>query len=715
MSIQSDAEAAANVAVGGTDRSGLFYDSTTHIWRTKNQAGTLANLVTGVDSVTNSDGTLTISPTTGAVIASRAAITTDVSVPAGSNAATIQANVVSNTKLAQMAANTIKGNNTGGTANAADLTATQTTAMLDVATTSLKGLESAADKQRNDNWFNKAFFNVLDNGISPANSGATNVTAWNALMTTMANSSGTVYFPGAATPYDFASVCNIPAGVHLKVLGGGPTSRTSDAFGVIIRTTSATADIFSCSDWIQEFVNLTFRTTPVRSGGAAIAAGNNVGIKVIDCEFNAMFNGIVFTGGAQAGNLAVVDTCHFTDSVNFSIQVDGANSNMIIRGCTADCTIASVAHVEVNQCGSLLMSDCDWIHAVNNMRLNPDSGTKGVFSLYCTNTFFDTASGSSVKFQGGAAGTNIQRIKFVNCWFSGSVTGVEFAASSSTNAPTAIDFTTCDIFTNSANGVLATFVQDFALTSCRIANNATAGINTVAAAGSVTKFNIQNCTIGPTAGVGANGIGVNIQAGTYGGYILTCNDVRGNTSNNNITDNGTVATTDLKRIGDNMGHLLKGAMSSQGATPLSVPVTTETLVLSARIPANAVAVGQVFRIQVIGVMSGSNAVTYRCRAGAAGTTGDTLAWTAVASAVGTANGRHGCTIYVTIRSIGAGGTLQAEGMQYSESAAAVAWQSTVVAVAATAVIATNAAWFLDVTLSQTVGTSLIQQAVIEAL
>jgi hypothetical protein len=49
---------------------------------------------------------------------------------AGVTGANIATNTVANTNLAQMATNTIKGNNTGGTANAADLTAAQVAAIL---------------------------------------------------------------------------------------------------------------------------------------------------------------------------------------------------------------------------------------------------------------------------------------------------------------------------------------------------------------------------------------------------------------------------------------------------------------------------------------------------------------------------------------------------------------------------------------------------------
>lgn len=48
----------------------------------------------------------------------------------GSASSTIQSNTVSNSKLAQMPANTIKGNNTAGLANAVDLTVTQVNSML---------------------------------------------------------------------------------------------------------------------------------------------------------------------------------------------------------------------------------------------------------------------------------------------------------------------------------------------------------------------------------------------------------------------------------------------------------------------------------------------------------------------------------------------------------------------------------------------------------
>jgi hypothetical protein len=62
------------------------------------------------------------------------ALTGDVTNTVGTVATTIANNVVSNAKLAQMATLTVKGNNTGGTANALDLTMAQLAAILPVST-----------------------------------------------------------------------------------------------------------------------------------------------------------------------------------------------------------------------------------------------------------------------------------------------------------------------------------------------------------------------------------------------------------------------------------------------------------------------------------------------------------------------------------------------------------------------------------------------------
>jgi hypothetical protein len=68
----------------------------------------------------------------GTPLLTRAALTGDVTASQASNATTIATNVVTNTKLAQAPTLTLKGNNTGGTANVIDLTASQVKTMLSI-------------------------------------------------------------------------------------------------------------------------------------------------------------------------------------------------------------------------------------------------------------------------------------------------------------------------------------------------------------------------------------------------------------------------------------------------------------------------------------------------------------------------------------------------------------------------------------------------------
>ncbi len=86
----------------------------------------------------------------------------DISVTASGAIWTIDAGVVSNAKLGTVPTATFKGRITAATGAPEDMTATQATSLLDVATTSVKGVMSAADKTKLDGIATGATANATD-------------------------------------------------------------------------------------------------------------------------------------------------------------------------------------------------------------------------------------------------------------------------------------------------------------------------------------------------------------------------------------------------------------------------------------------------------------------------------------------------------------------------------------------------------------------------
>lgn len=568
------------------------------------------------------------------------------------------------------------------------------------ATIGTAGFMAAADKLFLSKQQNAQIL-VTSNAYSNlAVDGATDdLAALNLLYTNAPDHSVLIFPPGVML---LSNTATIPTGKHFAHKGAGEEK-------TYFQSTHQTADIISVGDWQNTFEDITFKSTnttttsiqtlPVgtinvistanfansgsctiatttgwqtvaytgktsntltgctggtgntsnggavifKTAGYAINSGTNSYIFIKDCGFSFLFNGWL-----NNATLCGIYNCDFTSTINFDIQFNGPNVNAIVHNCTFDGLPQAVSHIEVNQCGSLLISDCDIIRGINNLRINPTS-PNGCFGIYTVNTYFDTASGSSVKFMGSG---NIQRVKIANCWLSGSVNGLEFTSTAAT-LPTAIDITNCDFYSNSANGILAIggTVQDWSITQCRIAGNITAGINTSASTVHVPR--IVNNRIGPTGGIGANGTGIILGAGTYSSINIVDNDITGNTTAA-ITDSGATSTISKTIIGNTPSYVWPGGRTSISAAT-ATSGTGETIIYQLVIPTNTVIVGTTFRIRAFGVTAASGNPTFRVRLGTAGTVADTaVCATAIITSAAAAFAE--VEFLITVRAVGAGGT-----------------------------------------------------------
>lgn len=702
-------------------------------WETYDSGGNTLGGSGIVASVSNADGTTTVTGSATNPVVSRAAITGDVAIPGASTTstlATVNSNVGtfgSNSRIPTYTINS-KGLTTassdtpilttpsgqtpvGATRSIAttapltgggDLSADRTLA-ISAATTTTAGSQSAVDKLKQDN----AWYDIVAQGGADR-TGIVDATAiiQAAIDSVATAGGGIVYIPRGTFKVTAA----------ITITGNFVTVRGASRVASKLVPTQATGNIFTVSGIFNRFEYIRIEPTSFtnRTAGYAIeftSTASNCGCQWVDIL--GMWSAIKATGqlcrledmnirecgyGAANGCMVLIDS--FTDQYLSKLVCD--------NGVTPpNAPQATFAGIRITNLSSLLMSDCQIIHCQVGLDAIPTS-TNTIPSIYCMNTFFDNGT-IGARFTPGSG--NIYRCRFMGVWFSSSSTaGVQLLGASING----LDFIGCEFYGNPI-GIDAQAATEWGVRASRFAGNTANAIKTTA--GATHSFTISDNVIGNVSGFGANAQGINIQAGTYKRYQVL--DNRGLESNTTpgVIDLGVVAATDQKNVANNMGGVLKGAISTLSA-PLVVPVTTETLVLNARIPANGVSVGQVFRVYAVGILAGLNVCTWRVRVGAAGTVaGDTVVANIVLQpAAGVVNGRTKYEAYLTVRSLGAPGSCEGEGtVVWNTAANASSVASTTVAAAATSAITTTADWFIDISLSQTINSANIMIASIEAL
>lgn len=566
----------------------------------------------------------------------------------------------------------------------------------------------------------KRDFGAVGDGVADDTTAIQN--AINSFNSSPTNSGGVVWFPSGI--YKITGTLTVTT-YHVQLVGASKTD-------CVLKTNHVSADILQFNSWYCSVTNMTFDSSVVRTGGYALKMtdGNNRHLAQF-CEFNNMKSGIQMNA-----HLSAIYDCEFRTFVNGGSWIEiscnsSAAHDMKIERCTADNGVANknaaaTAGVLITQVASLLMEGCSWVNAgaLGAMYINPGAA-QVVPTIYCLNTFFDQ-SGYGLRIDGNATGT-IQRLKFTNCWFSSHTNDGVFFNCANAIGIQGVNFVNCDFYQNVHGINAAAGYQDWSVGSSRFSGNTTTGIRTTAIA--TASFKICDCFIGTGSGFGANALGINVQAGTYASYQIVDNRGLASNTTGGITDSGSVTGFSQKNVTNNVGDLLYGRIASTVANSAAIN-TVETIVVggtnNAPIPANALKPGVIIKVTLEGTNTSTVAgiSTFRVRFGTAGTTADTAILTAAlpASAAAGTNIPFQIVIYITIRTIGAAGTVVGILDARNDSGATVATASTGIMVVPTelivgtpAAINTTVASYISVTCQTAAATTTntFQQGIIE--
>lgn len=609
-------------------------------------------------------------------------------------------------------------NTTAPLSGGGDLSADRTL-VISAATTSTAGSMSGVDKLKENNiWVDMA----AERGFV-GDDATLNDTAWTNFLASPPPLGSTIFFP--AGTYRFANEVTLNQDKRWKFKGAG-------AQVTFLKTTSVTANIFNftVAGFYTTWEDMGFLTTAVKTAGAAVAitGANNSGCDMRRLSFNGMFFGVDLQG-AQSGNVSVFDSFNYgAPPVNGRmLRVNGSTINLVLQNSTSNCVpnagaIAGTANIEINQSGAVQILGCDLIGGVNSLLINANQGGgTSVAAIYVTNTFFDQSSGSTVKITG--ANTS-DRIKFTQCGIAAGVIGssaFEVAGTgaggvgSATAMPAGISLVDCDIYyapgSSTASGVLINGCQDISIQNTRVtgfSGTGGAGMHVIGSASNQTRVRINGCRIGPNSNLTVNNlVGVQLDAGSsgLGALSITDNDMGGNGTA--IVDNSTIAVGTSKNINNNAGTVAGTSTTLVSAAGITLPLTTETIILQLPIPPNALKVGTTFKFSMAGV-STTATLQLRVRIGTLGTVADAGLVQLNTSAANTAAG-------LAISGSTAVAVVGASGTHFGAAVITGGTSTSAPLSTASGTFATTSALFVTVTLAASAAGPVIRSGTLEIL
>jgi hypothetical protein len=453
------------------------------------------------------------------------ALTGDVTSTAGLSATTIAAHAVTNAKLAQVPGATFKGNPLGSTADAQDMAGAVAVNLLPVFGPSgapSKGIVPAPGAVAGQRMFLRedqswavpygAFYSVKDYGAL-GNGSADDTAAINAAFAAMPTAGGVLYFP--AGTYKVTAALT-PWSKVMTVMGDGWNASN-------IATNSSVLDVVTVTNSVH-ITNLRFAPSVARTAGNEIKITTGQQVAIDNCIFAGAFCDIDMEG--TVGQVWI-DTCIFlyeTPATGIGVLVNTNGSSIVIENCLFDAPVGAQpkAGVQINQCGDVTLHALQIIHHGQNLLITPTTGQFAT-AVYVTNCMFDTGT-TGVTIQPTGSG-QVYRCNFIGCWFASSAAqGIRIIGGGATTV-NGIDFIDCQCIVNGSHGVqVDAGALNIRFIGGQFAQNTGDGLQF-----NTTDFAVIGVRSGNTMAAGGNtGYGVNVNQTTCDRFVVTANDLNGN-------------------------------------------------------------------------------------------------------------------------------------------------------------------------------------------
>ena len=348
-----------------------------------------------------------------------------------------------------------------------------------------------------------------------------------------AGQNGAVYFPTGT--YIVSSALTVNSFTH--VFGSG--------YNAVIKTNSATANIFNIGGPFVYISDISFDSSVTRTGGVFvdILSGANR-FRIQNFWMTNAFTGICIRNTSATVTIAQGQILSCTAATGVGIKVEGG-IDLTISDILMDNGAQTFAGIYVTKADDLAIDSCSIITSGQALFIQADNTV--IVSVWATNTFFDN-SNRGLYIDAKNAGT-IARCLFDQCWFSSSAQQGVLIDADATGVVNGIDFNGCHVFLNQSEGITifdgnCTNIQ---IHDCAIAGNTTYGVSIGT---NISSVSVQDSNINNGYGVGANGTGILVSSGTSNNLRICNNNLSGNTTDSMLY----LATGSNNVISGNIGY-----------------------------------------------------------------------------------------------------------------------------------------------------------------